>query len=60
MDGVIFLYLVPRYEEMKSALWCPSCLKPSGFELVFDRISAFGVTANAMTLRKCNDCGSPL
>ena len=56
MAVFIHLYLVPRYEAMKTALWCPSCLKPSGYELVFDRISESGVTPNCLTLRKCHDC----
>lgn len=57
---VFYLYLVPRYEAMKTALWCPACLKPSGYELSFDRISKSGVTPNALVMRKCYDCERPL
>lgn len=55
-----YLYLVPRYEAMKTALWCPACLKPSGYELSFDRLSNSGVTPNALVMRKCYDCERPL
>lgn len=60
MAAIIRLYLVPRYEAMTTALWCPACLKPSGYELSFDRISESGVTPSVLTLRKCHDCEGPL
>lgn len=60
MAVYVRLYLVPRYEAMKTALWCSSCLKPSGFELTFDQISDSGVSPAALVVRKCADCDGPL
>lgn len=47
------------YGNITTGLWCPHCLKPSGFELPTYWLRTSGVSPLGV-LRKCDDCGAPL
>jgi hypothetical protein len=54
------VWMLPRYEEIQTGLWCHKCLKPSGYALPCDMLWESGVSGNGLTLRKCYDCGVAL
>lgn len=53
----IILHLAPGTPEV--GLWCPECLKPSGYMVPIYALSPSGV-GRLGTLRKCHDCYRPL
>ncbi|SKD94290.1 Uncharacterised protein [Mycobacteroides abscessus subsp. massiliense] len=54
--GVV-LHISPGTPE--TGLWCPRCLKPSGYALPLYVLGAEGPWRIA-TVRKCHDCDVPL
>ncbi|MCV7100972.1 hypothetical protein [Mycobacterium palustre] len=40
-------------------LWCPICLKPSGYAVPLYFLTTQGVTSLG-PVRKCHDCGAPV
>ncbi|AEL19954.1 hypothetical protein SEA_TAPIOCA_26 [Mycobacterium phage Tapioca] len=55
----ITIHIVPDYDHLETGLWCPHCLKPSGYRLPLKRLSLCGVS-DFGTLRKCDDCDASL
>lgn len=51
---------VPRIDEAIWGLWCPWCLKPSGYDVPLDFIYTTGVSRTEMRVRCCFDCKMPL
>lgn len=47
------------YGELVTALWCPHCLKPSGYRLPVYWLKTTGVSSLG-TVHKCHDCGAAL
>lgn len=60
MAVVIKFWTVLRHEDTQTGLWCPDCLKPSGYEVPYDVLTDAGVSRASLTVRKCYDCGRPL
>jgi hypothetical protein len=50
------IYLVPG--ELTTGLWCPHCLKPSGYEQLYYSLWSTGVSYGGIRLRLCYDCGA--
>lgn len=47
------------FGEPTLGLWCPKCLKPSGYEQQAYWLQTTGVSP-LVKLRKCNDCEAEL
>lgn len=59
MAIVVKVYPVPLVDRMKAGLWCPRCLRSSGYELPYATLWETGVSIGA-ALRRCRDCGGPV
>ena len=59
MAAHVTLYIEPVCEQVETGLWCPHCLKPSGYVLPMKRLTESGVS-DFGSLRKCHDCDASL
>lgn len=47
------------YSDATTGLWCPHCLKPSGYSYDVYWLKESGVSP-LVHIRRCYDCGAPL